>query len=130
MAFQTQESFLRWGNIIIYAILVCVTVILFFLSIWSIHSAMAKNKKHKLALANKHLAEASHKLEKQTLRGQLEGLDKLSSTISAWGNYERLIRGAPVWPFNASIIRRLAASTIVPFLIFIIRALVGRRLGL
>jgi len=64
---------------------------------WNIHNTMVKNKNHELALAYKYLSEASHKLEQGTLRGQLEGLDKLSSTISAWGNYERLIRGAPVW---------------------------------
>jgi hypothetical protein len=130
MVFQTQESFRRWDNIIIWAVLVCVTVLLFFLSMWSIHSAMVKDKSRKMALANKHLSEASHKLEERTLRGQLEGLDKLSSTISAWGNYERLIQRAPVWPFNAAIIRRLAASTVVPFVVYLIRALVGKSLGL
>ncbi len=130
MIFQTQETFLRWNNIIIYAVLVCVTVALFFLSMWSVHRAMAKDKKNKLALANRHLAEASHKLEEQTLQNKLEGLDKLSLTISAWGSYERLIRGAQVWPFNAGIIRRLVASTVVPFIVFIIRAFLGQRLGL
>ncbi len=130
MIFQTQETFLRWNNIIIYAVLVCVTVALFFLSVWSVHRVMVKDKKNKLALANRHLAEASHKLEEQTLQNQLEGLDKLSLTISAWGSYERLIRGAQVWPFNAGIIRRLVGSTVVPFIIFIIRAFLGQRLGL
>jgi hypothetical protein len=130
MVFQTQESFLRWNNIIIYAVLVCVTVLLFFLSMWSIHSTMVKNRNRKLELAKKHLSEASHKLEEKTLQGQLEGLDKLSATISAWGNYDRLIKEAPVWPFNAGIIRRLVASTVVPFVVYLIRVLIGRRLGL
>ncbi len=49
LAFQIQENLLVWQNITIYAVLIGVTVLLFFLSMWSTHSAMAKAKSRELA---------------------------------------------------------------------------------
>ncbi len=56
LVFGTQESLLRWQSITMYVILVCVTVLIFFISMWSAHSAMAGVKRRELSLARKHLA--------------------------------------------------------------------------
>ena len=130
LVFQAQESLLRWNNIITYAVLVCATVLIFFLSMWSTHTAMAGAKTLKLGLARKYLAGVSRELEDRTAEGRLEGIEGLSSTIVAWVNYERRVKEAPTWPFDAVIIRRLAASVLVPAAVYLIRVFSGLGLRL
>ena len=128
LVFQTQDDLLMWNNIIVYVILVCFTVLLFFLSMWSTHSTRARAKRRELDLVQKHLKAASHELKERAEDGSLKGTEELSSTITAWVNLERRIKEVPTWPFNAGIIRRLAASTLAPVAVFLIKVL--SRLGL
>ena len=128
LVFGTQESLLRWQSITMYVILVCVTVLIFFISMWSAHGAMARVKRRELQLVQQHLRVASSKLKERAADGRLEGMEKLSSTITAWVNYERRVKEAPEWPFNAGIIRRLMASTLAPVAVFLIKVL--SRLGI
>jgi hypothetical protein len=125
LIFQTQEDLLRWNNITVYIILVFFGLLLFFLSMWSTHSAMANTKKSELDLVQSHLKAASHELKERTTADGLKGTEQLSSTISALVNYERRIKEAPEWPYNAGIIGRLAASTLAPIGVFLIKVLAG-----
>jgi len=52
-------------------------------------------------------------------------MEELSSTINAWVNYERRIKETPEWPYNAGIIRRLLASTVVPAVVYLIKIISG-----
>jgi hypothetical protein len=108
-----------------YVILVCVTVLIFFISMWSAHNAMAGAKKRELDLAREHLVAASRELKNQAVRGQVGGMERLSYTITSWATYQRLAKEAPTWPFNAVIIRRLLASIIVPAVVYLIKILSG-----
>jgi len=114
-----------WNNIIIYIILVCFTVLLFFISMWSTHSIMARAKRRELDLVQKHLRAASNELKERAEDSSLKGTEELSSTITAWVNYERRIKEIPEWPYNAGIIRRLAASTVVPAVVYLIKIISG-----
>jgi hypothetical protein len=125
LVFGTRESLLRWQSITMYAILICVTILIFFFSMWSAHNAMAGAKRRKLAMARKHLAMVSRELEDGTAKGQLGGTEGLSSTITSWATYQRLVKEAPTWPFNAGIIRRLAASILIPAIVYLIKILAG-----
>ena len=125
LVFQTQESLLRWQSITLYVILVCVTVLIFLLSMWSVHRAMADAKNRRVALARQHLVAISRELEGRVAQGQLGGLEGLSTTVASWATYQRLIQEAPTWPFNAGIIRRLVASVAVPAIVYLVRILVG-----
>ena len=108
-----------------YTMLVCVTVLMFFLSMWSTHNAIANVKKRELALARKHLTAASRELKERAAEGQLTRAEGLSSTISLWTTYQRLVKETPTWPFNANIIRRLIASMVVPAFVYLIKILAG-----
>jgi len=121
LVFQTQDDLLMWNNITIWVILVCFAVLLFFLSMWSTHSTMVEAKKRELDLVQKHLKAASSELKERAEDGSLKGTEELSSSITAWVNYERRIKEVPEWPYNASIIRRLAVSTLAPVAVFLIK---------
>jgi len=114
-----------WNNIVIYAVLVCATVLIFFMSMWSTHNAMSRVKRGELSMVRKQLAEASRELKELTTEGQLKGMEGLSSAIAGWVTYERRVQEAPAWPFNASIIRRLMASVLVPAIVYLIKILSG-----
>ncbi len=130
LAFQTRESLLTWQGITIYAVLLGATVLLFFMSLWSTHKAMARAKSGELALAQKHLTAAYRELKERVTQDRMEGAEKLYTTLTAWSTYERQSKEAPTWPFNASIIRRLAVSGLLPGLVYLIRFLLGSRLGI
>jgi hypothetical protein len=125
LVFQTQEDLLTWNNIIVYVILVCFTIPLFFLSMWSAHSIMAKAKQRELDLVQQHLKAASRELRERMSQSELLSASELSSTIAVIVSYERRIREAPSWPFNASIIGRLLASIVVPAGVYLIKIISG-----
>jgi uncharacterized integral membrane protein len=130
LVFQTREHLLNWQNITIYSVLVGAVVMLFFMSMWSTHQAMERARNRELALARKHLTAAYRELKERVAQNQMEGVEKLYSTLTAWSTYERQGKEAPTWPFNAGVIRRLAISGLLPGLIYLIRYLIGPRLGL
>jgi hypothetical protein len=125
LLFETTDSLLRWNNVTAYAIVVCVLVLIFYLSMWSTHKAMSLAKNRKLALARKHLVEISRELEERSVQNQISEMGTISSEITSWANYQRLVKEAPTWPFNANIIRRLIASIFVPAIVYLIKILAG-----
>ena len=123
LVFQTQDTLLDVGTITLYAILVGVTVLAFLLSMWSTRNTVAKVKRGELALARKHLAAASLELKDRASRGRLEGMEGLSSTMTSWATYQKLVQDTPTWPFDINIMRRLLASTIAPIIVYLAKVL-------
>ena len=60
-------------------------------------------------------------LEDQVTSGQLSGADKLSSSLNVWVTYEKRVKEAPTWPFNAAIVSRLLLSALMPAAIYLIK---------
>lgn len=122
--FQPFENLQTVDNIITYSILVCVTVLLFFISMWSTHNAMASAKRRELAMVRKNLVDARRKLKEQATQDD-DSMDRLYSAVAVWRLYERQIQETLTWPFNAGIIGRLIASAVVPAVIYIIKIFSG-----
>ncbi|HEY97905.1 MAG TPA: hypothetical protein G4O16_06970 [Dehalococcoidia bacterium] len=127
LIFQTVDSLLTWQNITIYAVLVFATLLIFFFSLWSTHRIMAMTKNNELSIASSQLEEAIRKLRDSTIHKSIEDSSSLHSAVAAWGTYESRVRETSEWPFNANILRRLAASVLVPVLVYLIKVLVGTR---
>ena len=125
VVFQPLENLREIQSILIYSILICVTILLFFTSMWSTHNAMASAKKGELTLARENLGDARQKLRQQAKDNITSDRDKLYSAIAAWGVYERQVRETPTWPFNAGILGRLIASALAPAIIYIIKIFSG-----
>lgn len=56
---------------------------------------------------------------------QFSGTEKLSHAITLLVNYQRLVKAAPTWPFNAAIIRKLTVSAIIPVIVYLIKIISG-----
>ena len=125
LIFESWQNLKEWNSITTYMTMVCITVLIFFLSMWSAHRAMADAKQRKLTLARKHLVVISRELEERTKQGQLGEIGDISNSVNSWVSYRRLVQEAPTWPFSAGIIRRLLASMIVPAIVYLIKIFAG-----
>jgi hypothetical protein len=123
--FEPFENMLSGVNITVWAILLCVPVLIFFLSMWSAHSAMAKVKRRDLDLARRHLAAASRELKDRVAQGRTEGMEALASALSAWAVFERRVTEAPAWPLDAGSIRRLMVSLPIPGIVYAVKIFLG-----
>ena len=89
---------------------------------------MAVTKHHELALVREQLEKSIRRLRASPTHENPAELSSLHSAVAAWGTYERHVREAREWPFNAVILRRLAASTLVPAAVYLIKVFLGIRL--
>ncbi len=89
---------------------------------------MVRAKRSELSLAREHLRAALRELKEKTARGPAEGLENLHSAVAAWGTYERSVREAPEWPYNANLVLRLGASALFPTIVYLLKVLFGVRL--
>jgi MFS family permease len=121
LVFQTQESLREWTSVVIYSVLVIATILIFYISMWSIHKIMARVKSNELELAQKYMADMSRKLKGRITKGQLEGMEELSSAVAGGAAYEKRVQEAQEWPFNSGIVRRLFASVLAPVSVYIIK---------
>jgi len=128
---QATKVVLDWGTITGYVIMICVTLLIFFLSMWSAHRAMSEAKRSSLTLARGHLAETSRELEGRVAKGQRTGMIELSSTVTALAAYEKRVNEVSTWPFDAGIVRRLLVLILTPGLVYLVKILsqAGIRFG-
>jgi hypothetical protein len=125
VVFQPFEHLRQMENVIIYSILLFVTILLFFTSMWSTHSAMASAKRRELTMVRENLGIHRSQLKQQASEGIEKDRDRLYSAIAIWSIYEKQIQEAPTWPFNAGILGRLVLSSLVPAIIYGIKIILG-----
>ncbi len=125
VVFQPFENLRQMQNIIIYSILICVTILMFFTSMWSTHDAMAAAKRRELSMVRKNLGFHRRQLKQQSPVNIDNERERLYSSIIVWNNYERQVRETPTWPFNAGILGRLLVSSLVPAIIYGIKIVLG-----
>ena len=128
---ETAEVMPVMQNIIGYGFLICSTLLIFFLSMWTAHRAMSEAKKSKLATIRRHLSTVSGEVDELMAMDQFNGTQELSSSITVLATYERRVKEAPTWPFNAGIVRKLLVSILTPGVVYLIKILsqAGIRFG-
>jgi hypothetical protein len=120
LIFSTRESLLAWENITTYTILVCLTLLIFFLSMWGVHGAMTRAKERKLSPTRKRLAEVTQDLDENIAHDRFKETESLT-IVTKWVAYFSLINKSSTWPFNADIIRKLLVSTVAPAAVYAVR---------
>ncbi len=125
IVFQNIDSLIQWQIIMIYAILVGTTVVVFFMSMWSTHTTIVKIKKSELTIVRQKLTAACRKLKQNTSGNQEENNATLHYEVAAWGLYERQIREVKEWPLDAGIMGRLVLSIVSPGVVYVIKLLAG-----
>ncbi len=95
---ETAEIVPVWKDIIGYGFIICSTLLIFFLSMWTAHRAMSEAKKSKLATIRRHISAVSSEMDECMVGDQFSGAEKLSSNITALATYKREVQEAPTWP--------------------------------
>jgi len=117
------EIMLDWRTITGFVITICITLVIFFLSMWGAHRAMSEVKKNKLATIKRHMSAISSEVDERMALDNFSGTQELSSNMAVLVNYQRLVQEAPTWPFNAGIVRRLLVSVLTPGLVYLLKIL-------
>lgn len=95
---ETAEIVPVWRDIIGYGFVIGITLLIFFLSMWSVHRVMSEAKKSKLATIRRHMSAVSSEMDECMVGDQFSGTEKLSSNITALATYKREVQEAPTWP--------------------------------
>ena len=125
LLFQSYESLRSIESLIVYGSLVIVALTLFFMSMWTIHVALAKAQDKELARVRQDLAAA-----RETLAGA-RSCDMAGAVQDAYlpaailGLYERQVLEAPTWPFNPTIVGRVFASAAAPLGVYLLKLAFG-----
>ena len=128
VAFQHWENLRSGQSIIIYTILVAVTIVLFFVSMWSTHGAILRVKKQELNVMKKNLENARNNLKAAITASKESGMEEVYAGVAAWSLLVNQAQEAREWPYNAAIIRRLSLTVASPVIVYLLKILLGTRL--
>jgi hypothetical protein len=125
LLFQSYESLRSTEGVIIYGSLVIVSLTLFFMSVWTIHVALAKAQKKELARVRRDLTAAREALRRVHAGDPAGVLQDPYLPVAVCGMYERQVLDASTWPFNPTIVRQLFASVIAPLSVYVLKVAFG-----
>ena len=114
----------------IYGSLVIVALTLFFMSMWTVHVALAKAQDKELARVRRDLAAARQVLARQRAGDMAGAVQDAYLPAVVLGLYERQVLDAPTWPFNPTIVGRVFASAVAPLGVYVLKLAFGVGAGL
>ena len=125
IAFQPIDNLLQKMNIILNGSLILVAIVVFFLSMWNTRTAIVRAKRTELAVIRKNLDSGFRELRDKRTNNIALSMDTVFTEIAVWAAYEQRIQEVSEWPYNARIVRRLAASVLVPGVVYLLKLLFG-----
>lgn len=125
LLFQSSESLRSIEAAIIYACLITVAMTLFFMSMWTIHVALAQAQDRELARVRRDLAAARATLARQRAGDTAGDVQDAYLPAVVLGVYEQQVLDAPTWPFNPTIVGRVFASAAAPLGVYVLKLAFG-----
>ena len=125
LLFQSYESLRSIEGVIVYGSMVIVALTLFFMSMWTIHVALAKAQDKELAKVRRDLAAAREALARQRAGDTAGAVQDAYLPAVVLGLYERQVLDAPTWPFNPTIVGRVFASAVAPLGVYVLKLAFG-----
>ncbi len=109
-------------DLVLHGILIIFTLLIFFLPMRQTHNVLRKAKLAEQDNLNRHLARAYRRLERMSPEDKQDILP-FATEVNLLKQYEERLKAVPTWPYNASMLRTLFASILLPIL-----ATLGQRL--
>jgi hypothetical protein len=125
LLFQSYESLRSMEGVMIYGSLVAVALTLFFMSMWTIHGALARAQEKELCRVRRDLAAAREALLRHRACESTAAVHDLYLPVVVLGAYERHVLDAPTWPFNPTIVGRVFASAVAPLGVYLLKLAFG-----
>jgi hypothetical protein len=130
LLFQSYASLRSLEGVIVYGTLVVVALTLFFMSMWTIHVALAKAQARELATVRRDLAAAREALLRDRSGASAAAAHDLYFPVVVLGVYEQQVLHASTWPFNPAIVGRVFASAAAPLGVYLLKLAFGVGSGL
>ncbi|CAN5807300.1 hypothetical protein BH11PSE8_BH11PSE8_22090 [soil metagenome] len=130
LMFQSYQSLRSVESVIIYGCLIVVAMTLFFMSMWTVHVALAKAQHKELAKVRRDLIVAREALFRGRDRETAAPVQDAYLPVVILGIYERQVLEAPTWPFDLAIVGRVFASVGAPLAVYLLKLAFGVGRGL
>ena len=130
LMFQSYESLRSMEGVIVYGSMVVVALMLFFMSMWTIHVALAKAQDKELARVRSDLAAAREALLRYRACESAGAAQDAYLPVVVLGVYEQQVLDASTWPFNPTIVGRVFASAVAPLGVYLLKLAFGVAGGL
>ena len=125
LLFQSYESLRSIEGVIVYGSLVIVALTLFFMSMWTVHVALAKARDKELATVRRDLGAAREALLRHRACESSRAVEDAYLPVTVLGTYEQQVLDAPTWPFNPVIVGRVFASAAAPLGVYVLKLAFG-----
>jgi len=125
LLFQSYQSLRSIESVIIYVCLIGVAMTLFFMSMWTVHVALASAQSKELAKVRSELAVAREALVRERDREAATAVQNAYLPVVILGLYERQVLNASTWPFNLAIVGRVFASVGAPLAVYLLKLALG-----
>lgn len=116
---QSFRSVQFW---IVYAVLVLVPVLVFFINMQPTHTVLAREKKRRLARLQPRIHHLIQELEAQLTEGGVS--DRLAAQFNALVAYEQRLQNTRTWPYNTSQLRTVFFSILLPLTTMLVKILI------
>ena len=125
LLFQSYASLRSMEGVIVYGSMVIVALTLFFMSMWTIHVALAKAQDKELARVRRDLGAAREALLRHRACESAGAVQDAYLPVVVLGAYEQQVRHASTWPFNPTIVGRVFASAGAPLGVYLLKLAFG-----
>jgi hypothetical protein len=125
LLFQSYQSLRSVESVIIYGCLIVVAMTLFFMSMWTVHVALARAQSKELARVRSDLVLARETLVHERDRETARTVQDTYLPVVILGVYERQVLNASTWPFNLAIVGRVFASVGAPLVVYLLKLAFG-----
>jgi len=125
LLFQSYQSLRSVESVIIYGCLIVVAMTLFFMSMWTVHVALAKAQYKELARVRSELVLAREALVQKRDCDTARTVQDTYLPVVILGVYERQVLNASTWPFNLAIVGRVFASVGAPLVVYLLKLAFG-----
>ncbi len=125
LLFQSYQSLRSMESVIIYGCLIVVAMTLFFMSMWTVHVALAKAQCKELARVRSDLIVAREALFRGRDGETARAVQDAYLSVAILGVYERQVLDASTWPFDLAIVGRVFASVGAPLGVYLLKLAFG-----
>ena len=125
LLFQSYRTLRTVESVIIYGCLTAVALTLFFMSMWTVHTALAKAQNKELVRVRRDLAAARDALVRGRGSETAAPVQDAYLPVVILGAYERQVLDAPTWPFNLALVGRVFASVVAPLAVYVLKLAFG-----
>jgi hypothetical protein len=125
LLFQSYQSLHSVESVIIYGCLIVVALTLFFMSMWTVHVALARAQSKELARVRSELVLAREALVQERDCETARAVRDTYLPVVILGVYERQVLNASTWPFDLAIVGRVFASVGAPLAVYLLKLAFG-----